>query len=62
MGKSSMSKLMSIYVYHFRALMSARSSCLKHGQCDAHDIDFRHFDRLLLKLGEHTWGTLSFMY
>eukprot|EP01090_Pellita_catalonica_P011857 TRINITY_DN2446_c0_g1_i1.p1 TRINITY_DN2446_c0_g1~~TRINITY_DN2446_c0_g1_i1.p1 ORF type:complete len:760 (-),score=113.06 TRINITY_DN2446_c0_g1_i1:691-2970(-) len=45
-----------VKVAQFRAVMRARTSCVESGVCRSSDATFRNFDRLLLKLGEHTWG------
>eukprot|EP00912_Choanoflagellata_sp_UC4_P001668 UC4_evm5s1059 len=43
-------------VAQYRAISRLRNRCIKSGQCDMNDDDFQTFDRLLMKVGEHTWG------
>lgn len=43
-------------VAQFRAIMRARKACLDSGTCRPTDDFFKKFDRLMLKIGEHTWG------
>jgi|EP01047_Picozoa_sp_COSAG01_P006611 hypothetical protein len=42
----------------FRSASRHRAACVKAGSCDppAGSARFRTFERLLLKIGEHTWG------
>ena len=42
-------------VAQYRAISRARASCIASGQCDVNADDFQTFDRLLMKVGEHTW-------
>ena len=41
----------------YRAVIRARTQCVKDGLWDADAVAERTFDRLMLKLGEHTWGS-----
>jgi hypothetical protein len=43
-------------VAQYRAVLRLRASCIAAGECDPTAPTFRTFDRLLMKLGEHTWG------
>jgi len=43
-------------VAQFRALMQIRYYCISDGRCDPSDPEMMYFDRMLLKIGEHTWG------
>ena len=43
-------------VAQFRAISSVRAACVASGECNMNDADFQAFDRLLMKVGEHTWG------
>jgi len=40
----------------FRGIMRVRGECVKSMECDIEDESFIRFDRLLMKIGEHTWG------
>eukprot|EP00039_Didymoeca_costata_P022315 m.4244 g.4244 ORF g.4244 m.4244 type:complete len:806 (-) comp2940_c0_seq1:86-2503(-) len=40
----------------FREISRERVACLNSGVCDIQDVSFMRFDRLLLKIPEHTWG------
>lgn len=39
-----------------RAEMRCATECIKHHQCNRSDTAFQNFTRMVLKLGEHTWG------
>lgn len=41
----------------FRAMSRLRKECLQNSKCNPNDKNFKDFNRFLLKLGEHTWGT-----
>eukprot|EP00040_Diaphanoeca_grandis_P025095 m.138598 g.138598 ORF g.138598 m.138598 type:complete len:904 (+) comp30005_c0_seq1:320-3031(+) len=43
-------------VAQFRAISRLRSECIEAGTCDPTTAEFKTFDRLLMKVGEHTWG------
>ena len=43
-------------VAQYRAVLRLRSECIARGECDPTDPQFQTFERLLIKLGEHTWG------
>ena len=40
----------------FREVLRVRRACLDARSCSFSDAAFREFDRLLTKVGEHTWG------
>ncbi len=40
----------------FREVLRVRRACLAARSCSFSDAAFREFDRLLTKVGEHTWG------
>jgi hypothetical protein len=40
----------------FRELARARDECIEVGACDPDSAAMRSFDRLLVKIPEHTWG------
>lgn len=40
----------------FREVLRLRRACLAARRCSPSDAAFREFDRLLTKVGEHTWG------
>ena len=40
----------------FRELSRARDECVKSGGCDLASAAMQAFDRLLVKIPEHTWG------
>ncbi|ELR18406.1 uncharacterized protein ACA1_138180 [Acanthamoeba castellanii str. Neff] len=40
----------------FREVLRLRRACLAARSCSPSDAAFREFDRLLTKVGEHTWG------
>jgi len=40
----------------FREIDRQRSACVKRGECDPTSDAMRAFDRLLVKVPEHTWG------
>jgi hypothetical protein len=41
----------------FREAARQRLSCIHAGTCDpVHDAEVRAFDRMLVKVPEHTWG------
>lgn len=47
-------------VAQFRAISKVRADCVASGECNMNDADFQTFDRLLMKVGEHTWyGVLA---
>jgi len=39
---------------HFREIQRARLECINQNKCDPEDVDFQRFDRLLIKVSEHT--------
>ena len=41
----------------YRAVIRARKQCVEDGLWEADAVAERTFDRLMLKLGEHTWGS-----
>lgn len=43
-------------VSQFRTILRLRSSCIQSHICDPQDPQFKRFDRLLIKVAEHTWG------
>jgi hypothetical protein len=43
-------------VAQFRMILRLRRECLKSGQCDPKDPRIQNFNRLLIKVTEHTWG------
>jgi hypothetical protein len=40
----------------YREILRLRKDCVDAGVCNTSDINFRHFDRFLMKIPEHTWG------
>jgi hypothetical protein len=44
-------------VAQFRAALRAREDCLDQGVCHPDDPTFKEFNRLFVKIAEHTWGT-----
>ena len=40
---------------HFREMSRLRAACVRGGGCDPASETMRRFDRLLTKIGEHTW-------
>lgn len=40
----------------FRALARHRRACLESGRCSPDAKDMKRFERLLVKVPEHTWG------
>eukprot|EP01087_Luapelamoeba_hula_P000994 TRINITY_DN10754_c0_g1_i1.p1 TRINITY_DN10754_c0_g1~~TRINITY_DN10754_c0_g1_i1.p1 ORF type:complete len:714 (-),score=88.74 TRINITY_DN10754_c0_g1_i1:50-2191(-) len=40
----------------FRETLRQRKSCIASGKCNVEDSEMQAFDRLLTKVGEHTWG------
>ena len=40
----------------YRSALRQRSACLEAGECDPSEPAFKTFDRLLMKVSEHTWG------
>jgi hypothetical protein len=40
----------------FRALARHRRACLESGRCSPDAMDLKRFERLLVKVPEHTWG------
>eukprot|EP00038_Savillea_parva_P009725 m.185439 g.185439 ORF g.185439 m.185439 type:complete len:909 (-) comp16452_c0_seq1:57-2783(-) len=43
-------------VAQYRAASRLRQACITSGECDPTSPEMMTFDRLLIKLGEHTWG------
>ena len=44
-------------VAKWRALSRLHADCLRDPHCPSSDFAFHNFSRLLLKFGEHTWGS-----
>jgi len=44
-----------VKVAWYRSCLRQRAACLASGDCDATDAAFKNFDRLLIKVSEHTW-------
>jgi hypothetical protein len=40
----------------FREVLRLRRACVAARDCSSSDAAFRNFNRLLTKVGEHTWG------
>jgi hypothetical protein len=40
----------------FREASRQRLACLESGQCSSHSVAMQRFERLLVKVPEHTWG------
>lgn len=43
-------------VAQFRSILRLRANCIREGECDQSDLNFKNFNRLLIKASEHTWG------
>lgn len=42
----------------YRAVLRLRTECIEQNLCNSSDPAFERFNRMLVKVAEHTWGMI----